>query len=78
MTVADRGPGWFDVALIPETLSITRLNEYRSATRVNLEVDMLGRYVVEFLKRRELAAAAPVSGEHPSARRIGADNQEGL
>jgi len=52
LTVADVGRRCFDVALIPETLEITRLREYNPGTAVNLEVDILGRYVVEYLRGR--------------------------
>jgi riboflavin synthase len=55
LTVASRGPLSFEVALIPETLAITRLGEYAAGTPVNLEVDMMGRYVVEYLKGRQPA-----------------------
>ena len=55
LTVASRGRLSFEVALIPETLAITRLGEYAAGTPVNLEVDMMGRYVVEYLKGRQPA-----------------------
>lgn len=41
LTVAETGEGWFEVALIPETLSRTTLAQRR---RVNLEADPLVRY----------------------------------
>ncbi len=52
LTVAAVQEGAFEVALIPETLRVTRLREYGPGTAVNLEVDILGRYVVEYLKGR--------------------------
>jgi riboflavin synthase len=52
LTVASRSPGAFEVALIPETLEVTQLCDYAPGTEVNLEVDMMGRYVVEYLSRR--------------------------
>jgi riboflavin synthase len=61
LTVAARGAGWFEVALIPETLEVTGMSDYRPGSRVNLEVDVLGRYVVEYMKRRRLEPAAGVS-----------------
>jgi riboflavin synthase len=66
LTVAAREGLLFEVALIPETLEITRLREYAPGTPVNLEVDMMGRYVVEYLKGR-LAPGRPdpaVTREH--------------
>jgi riboflavin synthase len=46
--VADDG---FDVALIPHTLSVTTLGALRVGERVNLEADVLGRYVRKYLER---------------------------
>lgn len=35
----------FDVNLIPHTLDVTTLNELQVGTRVNLEIDLIARYV---------------------------------
>ncbi len=76
LTIAGRGPRWFEVAIIPETLSVTRMDEYRSGTPVNLEVDVLGRYVVEYLKRRETAPAAPITREYLARRGFDGRDEE--
>jgi riboflavin synthase len=47
-TVADAG---FDVALIPHTLAETNLGDRRPGDRVNLEADVLGKYVLRYLER---------------------------
>lgn len=39
----------FSVSLIPHTLAVTTLGELRSGGRVNLEADVLGRYVERLL-----------------------------
>lgn len=44
VTVAAAGPLWFEVALIPETLTRTTLGARVPGSRVNLEVDPLARY----------------------------------
>ncbi len=44
LTVAAVGDGWFDVALIPETLARTTLGNRPAGSRVNLEIDPLARY----------------------------------
>lgn len=44
LTVAAVGAGWFELALIPETLSRTTLGERPQGSRVNLEVDPMARY----------------------------------
>ncbi len=45
LTVADVDGAEFAVALIPTTLAETNLDELRDGSRVNLEVDVLARYV---------------------------------
>lgn len=42
--------GWFEVALIPETLERTTLGGLEAAARVNLEGDVLARTVVHWLE----------------------------
>lgn len=44
LTVAATGEGWFEIALIPETLARTTLVARLPGSRVNLEVDPLSRY----------------------------------
>lgn len=46
-------PGSAQVALIPYTWSVTNLNRLEPGSRVNLEGDMMGRFVVHYLKRRD-------------------------
>jgi riboflavin synthase len=45
LTVAAVGDGWFEIALIPETLARTTLGARPVGSRVNIEVDPLARYV---------------------------------
>jgi len=63
LTIAERDDRTFQVALIPETLRATRLVEWRSGTPVNLEVDMLGRYVVEMFRTGRPSDTAPLTRE---------------
>ena len=51
LTVVDVTEKGFDVALIPHTLSHTTLGERRPGDRVNLEADVLGKYVKRYLER---------------------------
>ncbi len=51
LTVVHAGEDWFDVALIPTTLAETTLGQRQSGDRVNLEVDILGKYVARQLAR---------------------------
>lgn len=49
LTVSAVGGDWFEVALIPETLSATTLGELRSGAHLHLETDVLAKYVAQSL-----------------------------
>ena len=51
LTVAAIDGGRFDVSLIPETLERTNLGAARPGTPVNLEVDILAKYVEKLVRR---------------------------
>jgi riboflavin synthase len=51
LTVVSAAPESFDVVLIPHTLSETTLSDCRPGQRVNLEADILGKYVKTYLDR---------------------------
>ena len=51
LTVNEATPESFTVNLIPHTLARTNLSELRAGSRVNLEVDLLGRYLARLLNR---------------------------
>jgi riboflavin synthase len=51
LTVVDVKGDGFDVALIPHTLEITNLGDRSPGDPVNLEVDVLGKYVKRYLDR---------------------------
>jgi riboflavin synthase len=51
LTVARIDDDGFDVSLIPETLERTSLGSARAGRRVNLEVDVLAKYVEKLLAR---------------------------
>lgn len=59
LTVAGLGDDWFEVAVIPHTWRETTLAELASGDRVNLEVDVLAKYVECLLQHTDRAAAAP-------------------
>lgn len=52
LTVLEPGPDSFSVTLIPHTLRATTLGERREGDAVNLEVDVLGKYVHRYLEQR--------------------------
>ena len=51
LTVAALSPSGFEVALIPHTLEVTTLSDRQPHDRVNLEADVLGKYVKRYLER---------------------------
>jgi len=51
LTVVRVEAGGFDVALIPHTLESTTLGQHSVGDRVNLEADVLGKYVKRYLER---------------------------
>ena len=55
LTVIEPDDSGFSVALIPHTLEVTTLGELHEGDLVNLEMDVLGKYVLRYLEqRREL------------------------
>ena len=62
LTVVGVAADGFDVALIPHTLAVTTLGELAPGARVNLEADVLGKYVRRYLARVGLAPEAPGGG----------------
>ena len=52
LTVIEPDVSGFAVALIPHTLKATTLGELREGDAVNLELDVLGKYVLSYLDRR--------------------------
>jgi riboflavin synthase len=58
LTVADLGEDWIEVSLIPETLERTTLGALEPGDRVNVECDLIARYL-----RRMLPGVSPLAGE---------------
>jgi len=51
LTVVGVAIDGFDVALIPHTLQVTTLGTLAAGSRVNLEADVLGKYVQKYVAR---------------------------
>ena len=45
LTVADLGDSWLSVSLIPETLERTKLGDLEQGDRLNVECDLVAKYV---------------------------------
>ena len=64
LTVSALGQDWFEVSLIPTTLALTTLGRAPVGTPVNLEVDVIAKYVERLLGAKESAAGNDIpSGE---------------
>ena len=57
LTVAGLEAGAFEVMVIPHTLKVTTLGRRATGDRVNLEMDVIGKYLFRFLQLGEAAAA---------------------
>jgi len=51
LTIASLGPSAFEVELIPLTLAGTNLGDLRAGAGVNIECDMVGKYVYNWLSQ---------------------------
>lgn len=58
LTVAGLGPGHFDIMVIPFTWEHTALRGLRAGDRVNIECDMVGKYVARIAEVAASKAAA--------------------
>ncbi|MGH3634954.1 riboflavin synthase [Mycobacterium sp.] len=50
LTVSGLGDDWFEVSLIPTTRELTTLGRAPAGTQVNLEVDVIAKYVERLVK----------------------------
>ena len=50
LTVVEVGADWFSVSLIPATLELTTLGRAAVGARVNLEVDVVAKYVEKLMR----------------------------
>ena len=49
LTVVNASPGQFSVAIIPYTYAHTNFQYIKEGTIVNLEFDIIGKYVIQYL-----------------------------
>ena len=59
LTVNHVEPGWFEVAIIPHTLRHTTLADMPAGSQVNLEMDLIGKYVERLLAGRDGGEGGP-------------------
>lgn len=53
LTVSAVGHDWFEISLIPTTLELTTLGRAGVGTSVNLEVDIIAKYVERLLDAKD-------------------------
>lgn len=63
LTVASLNGESFEVQLVPHTIEHTNLTSAERAEAMNLEVDVLGKYVARMLEGHLAGVAAPLGGE---------------
>lgn len=51
LTVVESGPDYFSVAIIPYTYEFTNLKNVKPGDKVNLEFDIIGKYVARLLQK---------------------------
>jgi len=61
LTIVDSEPERFSVALIPYTLAVTTLGPLQPGGKVNLETDLLAKYVQRLVEARHWDALAPAT-----------------
>ena len=63
LTVASLDPEGFTVALVPHTLEVTTLGGLREGSRVNLEADLLGKWVRRLMEEAGAARGPSITRE---------------
>lgn len=53
LTVAEKGDDWFRVAIIPHTWEVTTMKDRKTGDGVNLEFDLLGKYILNAVEAKE-------------------------
>ena len=53
LTVASKNVNTFDIALIPHTIELTTFGNLVVGDSVNVEVDILGKYIENFMEVRK-------------------------
>ena len=61
LTIVSVSATWFEVSLIPETLKRTTLGTKQPGETVNLEVDVIAKYVEKLLNAQRPAAEGPAA-----------------
>jgi riboflavin synthase len=63
LTVAALGDAWFEIAIIPHTWKMTNLSSIPRGDAVNLEVDIIAKYVERMMRPGVAASGNPLTME---------------
>jgi riboflavin synthase len=63
LTVLETGEDWFSVSLIPHTYRNTTLGGKNNGAKVNLEADVLARYIERFVSSRAGRGQSAITGD---------------
>lgn len=64
LTVNQVGQGWFEINIIPHTMQETIIKEYKAGSIVNLEVDLIARYLERLLPGQDPAISRETLSEN--------------
>lgn len=53
LTINEIKPGWLSVNIIPHTGEMTTLTSFKTGDEVNLEFDMIGKYLLKFAENKQ-------------------------
>jgi len=70
LTISALGQGYFENSIIPFTWKNTSLKNLTIGRKVNVEADIIGKYVESFLKNRNLSAEDIITKEYHQYRKI--------
>lgn len=70
LTIADLGPGSVRIAIIPHTLVRTTLLSKKEGARVNIETDIIGKYVEKFFNKKESRITEEFLSEHGFGKKV--------
>lgn len=57
LTIARLEQDYFSIAFIPHTIDMTIVQHYQPKQKINIEVDMVGKYLQRFIQFREMTNA---------------------
>ena len=68
LTVNNAAENWFEVNIIPHTLQETIIKTYQVGTKVNLEVDLIARYLERLLPEKQTGITHETLSKHGFAK----------